>query len=85
MIEVTTEMFSEVFLPPAIVLKVKDFALARVELPDQPDYVGLVLELRHPEMPNKFRQLYSIPVAHLADLAEQFTIYYAASGGQLNG
>lgn len=85
MLQVTTEMFGEVFLPPAIVLEVKDFAVARVEMSDAPDFIGLVLELRHPETRQSFRQLYSIPMESLADLAEQFTIYYAASGGKAHG
>jgi hypothetical protein len=81
MLKITSEMFSEVLMPPAIIMQIKDFAIARIQLPDQDDFVGVVLELQHPEVPRSFRQLYHLPLHLLADFADQLEAHVISFGG----
>lgn len=58
-------------------LSVKDFACVWVDIEDDPDqaYVGVVLRLQHPELPETFDQLYALAPMRAAALISELALY----------
>jgi hypothetical protein len=59
------------------VLTVSDFACVWVDIDENPDnaYVGVVLRLQHPDLPDSYDQLYAFTPLRAASFISELALY----------